>query len=398
MLTRADDPANNPKCRVLIADDELALVRLYGRILTGAGYDVVTATDGLSALALLEHGAFDVVLTDVAMPGADGMELLCAARRRDRRVPVVIMTGAPTGPGADAAAANGALLYLTKPLDLRSLVQIVSHACQMRRASGAADTAIQPRATDDQGDDLASCRGRFEGALRSVFMVYQPILRHARELFGYEALVRSAEPTMTEPLAILAAAERLGRVHDLGRVVRERVAAAVSDLPSGRLMFVNLHPADLTDESLFSPASPLSRVARRVVLELTERASLDEFKDVTTRIADLRALGFRIAIDDLGAGYASLTAFAQVQPEVVKLDRALVHDVHLDPMKRLLVDTLVTMSQKLGLQVVAEGIETVEERTALSELGCDLMQGYLFAGPDRAFLPLTAVKSLALQA
>ena len=318
MLTRPAERSSGVGRRVLVADDDLAVARAYGRTLTRAGYDVVTTTDGLEARGLVERGGFDAVLSDVLMPGLDGLMLLCAARRCDRGVPVVLMTGSPNVPGADAAAANGALMYLTKPIDFRALLQIMDHACHLRWTAGAVDSAIQPGETSDE---LASCGVRFEGALRSIFMVYQPIVRHARELFGYEALLRSAEPTMAQPLLILAAAERLGRLHDLGRVVRERVAAAVSDLAPGRLMFVNLHPADLTDDLLFSPTAPLTRVARRVVLELTERASLDEVPDLLERLAALRALGFRIAIYDLGAGYASLTALARVHPEVIKLDR-----------------------------------------------------------------------------
>ena len=83
----------------------------------------------------------------------------------------------------------------------------------------------------------------------------------------------------------------------------------------------------IDDHELFSPAAPLSRIASRVVLEITERASLDELGDVAPRLAQLRGLGFRIAIDDLGAGYAGLTSFAQLEPEVVKVDMSLVRGI-----------------------------------------------------------------------
>jgi EAL domain-containing protein (putative c-di-GMP-specific phosphodiesterase class I) len=96
-------------------------------------------------------------------------------------------------------------------------------------------------------------------------------------------------------------------------------------------------------------------------------------------------MGYRIAIDDLGAGYAGLTSFAQLEPEVVKLDISLVRDVHKEPTKQKLVRSMVGLCREMGLHTIVEGIEAVEERDALVDLGCDLMQGYLFAKPDRPF-------------
>jgi EAL domain-containing protein (putative c-di-GMP-specific phosphodiesterase class I) len=98
-------------------------------------------------------------------------------------------------------------------------------------------------------------------------------------------------------------------------------------------------------------------------------------RDVQARIARLREMGFRIAVDDLGAGYAGLTSFAQLEPEVVKLDMSLVRGVHAQPTKLTLVRTMVSMCRELGMQVVAEGIETPQERDAMVNAGCDLLQG-----------------------
>jgi EAL domain-containing protein (putative c-di-GMP-specific phosphodiesterase class I) len=126
-------------------------------------------------------------------------------------------------------------------------------------------------------------------------------------------------------------------------------------------------------------------IADRIVLELTERASLDEISDVRSRIANLRRMGFRIAIDDLGAGYSGLGYFASLQPEVVKLDLGLVRDLDTQPTKRKLIHSIVMLCDELRILVVAEGVETAAERDALTSLGCDLLQGYLFARPGRGF-------------
>jgi EAL domain-containing protein (putative c-di-GMP-specific phosphodiesterase class I) len=126
-------------------------------------------------------------------------------------------------------------------------------------------------------------------------------------------------------------------------------------------------------------------VASRVVLEITERASLHGIPDIRARIASLRQLGFRIALDDLGAGYAGLTSFALLEPDVVKLDMALVRDLNSEPTKRTLVRTMISMCKELGIVVTSEGIETREERDDLALAGCDLMQGFLYARPGEGF-------------
>jgi EAL domain-containing protein (putative c-di-GMP-specific phosphodiesterase class I) len=185
---------------------------------------------------------------------------------------------------------------------------------------------------------------------------------------------------MATPAAIFDAAEKLERLFDVGRRIRARVAAAAEQFPES-CFFVNLHPRDLLDADLFDAAAPLSQVATRVVLEVTERASLDHVSDVRACVANLRRIGFSIAVDDLGAGYAGLSTFAQLEPEVVKIDMSLVRDIHNHPTKRKLVGSMVSLCGDLGMRLVVEGVESVEERAALHQLGCDLMQGFLFARP-----------------
>jgi EAL domain-containing protein (putative c-di-GMP-specific phosphodiesterase class I) len=150
-------------------------------------------------------------------------------------------------------------------------------------------------------------------------------------------------------------------------------------------IFVNLHSSDLQDELLFSASAPLTAFASRVVLEITERVSLTHIGDVPTRIRRLQDLGYRIAIDDLGAGYAGLSYFALLSPNVVKLDITLIRGVHEHPIKRKLVGSLTSLCKDLGMMVVAEGIETAQERDTVLELGCDLLQGFLFARPGEPF-------------
>ena len=185
---------------------------------------------------------------------------------------------------------------------------------------------------------------------------------------------------------ILDAAERLERLHELGRAVRAHVAAAAPGAPLGARLFVNLHSANLNDDELYSADAPLSKIARRVVLEVTERASLYGVKNVPTCVARLKALGFQIAIDDLGAGYAGLASFTQLEPEFAKLDMSLVCGIDTDSRRQSIVRSMKNMCDELGMLVIAEGAETAAERDMLTKLGCDLLQGYLFARPERGFM------------
>jgi EAL domain-containing protein (putative c-di-GMP-specific phosphodiesterase class I) len=219
-----------------------------------------------------------------------------------------------------------------------------------------------------------------------LWVAYHPIVHPGtRSIYGFEALLRSNEPSLPHPGAVLDAAERLGELVTLGRSIRERAAAPIESADGEQTLFVNLHVRDLLDPTLVDPDAPLSRIARRVVLEITERSSLDEVKDVKARVSELREMGFRIAIDDMGAGYAGLTSFALLEPEVVKLDMSLVREVHVSPTKQKVIRSMTSLCKDMGMLIVAEGVETPAERDALVDLGCDLLQGFLFARPGRPF-------------
>ena len=218
-------------------------------------------------------------------------------------------------------------------------------------------------------------------------MHFQPIVHaSSRARFGYEALLRSRDNSLPHPGAILDAAERLERIPALGRAVRAQSAKVIADAPPERgLVFINLHLLDLFDKQLTSPFSPLSKVASRVVLEITERTSLEGQADVRYRVAELRELGFKIAIDDLGGGHARMGTFTPLDCDYVKLDMSLVRDVHKNSTKQKVIRSMTALSQDMGMTVVAEGVETAEERDTLIDLDCDLLQGFLFARPGKPF-------------
>lgn len=374
--------------RILVVDDDAALLRLHVRALEGAGFDVVAAADGVEAVQAIEQGAFAVILSDIDMRGLDGLKLLAHVRAHDLDVPVVLVTGSPSVETAARAMELGALRYLVKPVELREIINVTRDAVYLHRIAKAKRQALDIAGGVDRflGDE-AGLTASFDRALRTFYVVYQPIIRWStRSIYAYEALLRSREPSLPHPGALLDAAERLGRIHELGRKIRERAIEPLASLPSDISLFINLHPKDLIDDSLpdLGGAAGAS-VAKRIVFEVTERASLAGMHDVRERVATLRDRGFRIAVDDLGAGYAGLTSFAVLEPDVVKLDMALVRNIDSEPTKQTVVRTLIAMCKELRITVTAEGIETVAEREELLGSGCDLMQGYLFAKPGEGF-------------
>jgi EAL domain-containing protein (putative c-di-GMP-specific phosphodiesterase class I) len=374
--------------RILIVDDDEAILRDYGRLLRSHGFGVDTAGNGSLALERLEDGQYDVIVSDVSMPGMTGLEFMRAVRARDLDIPIILLTGMLDINAAVQAIEYGAFRYLLKPIETETLVQALEKGAHLHKLA-----ALKREALDVSGSqgmelgDRAALESRFENALRTLWMAYQPIVRYpTQEVFGYEALVRCSEASIAHPGVLFDAADRLGKMHALGRAIRERVAEDMSAAPSNVLLFVNVHAGELRDPELVSPRAKLSKAAARVVLEITERSALDRVPGAAARVSDLRNQGFRIAVDDLGAGYAGLASFSQLDPEFVKLDMSLVRDVHVNPKKRSVVRALLDLCRdELGIEVICEGVELAEERDTLSAAGATLMQGYLFARPQRGF-------------
>jgi EAL domain-containing protein (putative c-di-GMP-specific phosphodiesterase class I) len=384
--SRAVVPREDSLGRVLVVDDEEALARAIGRSLEAAGYEVERASDGMRAVDLVANGPFDAIVSDIEMPRMNGIRFLQNVRQRDADVPIILITGNPKVESAVQAVANGALQYLVKPLDLEELRRVVTRAVGLNRMAKLKQAAFELANGQALGAaDQLALEVSFRHALDTLWMAFQPIVRVAdRSLFGYEALLRTEEKSLVHPGAVLDAAERLGGLQELGRKTRA-LSCAITKSPANAVLFVNLHSRDLMDDNLLSPSAPLSALASRVVLEITERASLGQVKDLRARVAELRRMGFRIAIDDLGAGYAGLTSFATLEPDFVKLDMSLVRGIDQSYTKEAVVRSMAAVCKDLGMLVVAEGVETVRERDLLEALGCDFLQGYVLAKPGRPF-------------
>ena len=333
--------------------------------------------DAGRAIDQLVRGRFDVLVLDSELPQTPTRELVRVVRAYDIEVPVVVLTDDATG------WVGAGVQLVAKPVDVAVLARTILRSKNARKHTKRLRPSQLGIAAAGAPEDLSVV---FDRAVEHLWMAFQPILREGSATpYGYEALMRSREPTLPTPGAVLGAAEKLGKLDVLGRRVRSLAAEAFAGAPEESQLFVNLHSRDLLDHTLFESKTPLTSLAPRVVLEITERASVDDVDDVSARLSILRFHGFRIAVDDLGAGYAGLTSFATVEPEFVKLDMSLVRNVHTSPVRRRLVASMIDACRDLGSDVVAEGIESKDELRVLRELGCELFQGFLFARPAAGF-------------
>ena len=386
-VARASPVGNDPSAKILVVEDEPDVRAFLVRALESAGFTVDPTTNGADALERARTIEYDVIVSDVRMPRMGGLDLLREIRSFDLDVPLILLTGAPDFDTAVAAVEHGAYRYLVKPIDIDLLIETVRRASTTHRIASlrreAMDVVGLPKL---QLGDVAALQARFQSALDKLYMAFQPIVAWPkREVFAYEALVRSDEPALANPVGLLDAAERLDKSHELGRVIRAAVVESVADLDPAVRVFVNLNAAELNDNHLVSTAAPLSTIAQRVVLEITERSALDRVDGLMTRRRKLREMGFHVAIDDLGAGYAGLSSFSLLDPEFVKLDRSLVTNVHVEPRRLKIVQGMAELCGQLGIRVICEGVETVQEHAALADAGIELFQGYLFARPARGF-------------
>lgn len=369
--------------RILLVDDEPAILKLLERQLEAHPWELLTATSGEEALAILAREPVDVVLTDDAMPGMSGSRLLTRLRAEYPDVLRILLTGRASVEAAIRAVNEARVFrFLQKPCVAGEIAAAIDEGLErvsrMRRTRSR-EAAQQTRDVAELEEDLAR-------AQEQLWLAVQPVVSAKTALVhGYEALLRSDASGMENPVTLFEVAGRLGRKIDLSRRVRALAARLCPRLPGECILLVNLNPEDLEDSELLQGLEPLAEHAARVVLEVTERDGLEDEDRLHDRIRTLRELGYRVALDDLGAGYASLNSLAMLTPDFVKFDMSLIREIDRSKTKRRVVEHMLDLCNDLGIRTIAEGIETEEEYDVVRDIGCDYLQGYLFGRPLRAF-------------
>lgn len=230
---------------------------------------------------------------------------------------------------------------------------------------------------------------------RRIESVYQPIVSlWTGDAYGYEALSRGpANSPFASPLVLFEFAEEEGQLHVLEEVALEKAMVHFqTDLRNAKL-FLNINSSMFTEQDfvvdrLISVFEGRDLQPYNIVLEISERRSIQDFHQFNRILNQYRSMGYLIAIDDAGAGYSSLQTIAEIKPDFIKIDQSLVRGIHTDKIREKMVEALCQAALACDCKVIAEGIETEEELTRIVQLGVPYAQGYFLGRPHRVIQPL----------
>ncbi len=365
--------------RVLVVEDD-ANLRLAVRIaLERDGYEVHEAGDGSEALQKAVDGLYDAAIVDFQIPPPDGLEVLKQLHAFQPRCVRILMSGALDLPVVMHAVNRGEVSrIIAKPFRLDEIKSTVENAITARNR-------LEELCVGARNDGLEQQRRHLDECFRDELLqlALQPIVAaESGKVCGYEALLRSRHAVLDTPMKIIAAAEAHAMLGRVGDWVASAAALWLEELPADTNLFINVHPSELSDfEAARRRFEQLRRWTGRVVLEITERGNVLELCGWQQAIEWLTSAGFRIAVDDLGSGYNSLSVLAELQPAFMKVDMSIVRHMDREERKQRLVDLLVRFAKATNSQLVLEGIETNGEAAVARQLGADLLQGYLLGKP-----------------
>ena len=376
--------------RVVIADDQRDVRSALEDLMAFEDQlEVVgTAASVDEAIALCMTVAPDVVLMDVKMPGGGGAKATRLIRQHHPQTRVVAFSAYQDRATVLDMLSAGAIGYVTKGSPAGEIL-----AATLRAGNGEAilSSEVSAEMVHELGDRLRAEQGQsrarevrigriVEALAAPVPMVYQPIvdLRSGR-VAGVEALARFAGEPLRSPDAWFADATELDLGFGLERAAIHAAIAEIDALPSDMFLAVNVSPDAIVQPAFWDgvPASVISRL----VIELTEHAAVHSYDVLQSAIAPLRERGARLAVDDAGAGFASLRHIVLLDADFIKIDASLTRDLDTNSARRAMASALISFAAETGAVVIAEGIEHEAECETLQRLGAMFGQGFLLAKP-----------------
>jgi EAL domain-containing protein (putative c-di-GMP-specific phosphodiesterase class I) len=310
---------------------------------------------------------------------------------------ILAAVGEPLAMGAHELRLTVSMGVVVYPSDGVTAVELLSNAdAAMRRASlegGDRWRFFHPTMNAELAGRLA-LDAELDSALEGdeFFLEYQPVVSASREeIVAVEALVRWRHPErgVVPPLDFIPLAEDSGMMMPIGSWILEEACRQGRtwhrELGRPLLMSVNVSARELHEEALVERVRRTLRATgfdpHALELEITETAAMRDARHTARVLGALRTMGVRVAIDDFGTGYSSLSHLVRLQISTVKIDRSFVRDLLSVPAHAAVAAAVIALGQRLGLTVVAEGVETAGERGALRDEGCDVMQGFFFSEP-----------------
>jgi EAL domain-containing protein (putative c-di-GMP-specific phosphodiesterase class I)/CheY-like chemotaxis protein len=380
------------RIRLMLADDEAPILEAMCELVSTDRYiDIVgTARDAGEAIDLAELHEPDVALLDVRMPGGGGSRAAREIRRRSPETRIVALS-ASTDPRTVASMVRaGAVGYVGKDQPTDEVLRAI-HRSVDGRASIAVDRLgeVAERLAEHQANQdvriaerARVSTDRIEDAIHGDVLetVFQPIMDlDDGRIRGVEALARFITRPRRSPETWFAEAANHGLLTQLELAAATKACEHIDRIPEGVYVSVNVSPETLREPRL---AQMLRGVPEgRVVLELTERSPIVDYDEARACLAELRALGCRIAVDDVGSGFSGLGHVVELSPDLLKFDRSLVNGVDSDATKSALIARLTSFAAEVGMETVAEGIETAAELDILRALGVETGQGFLLGRP-----------------
>ena len=359
-------------------------------LLVQAGNRLLQCVRGNDTVARLGGDEFVVIL--------GGLHVLSDANRVAEQV--LASFGRPFALGVDEFVVTPSLGLASYPADGTDAPTLLRHADQaMYEAKGAGRNTLQHFnvAICERSAQRVMLEARLRGALerQEFWLAFQPLVEPVGErLVGAEALLRwrTGDGQLIGPDQFIPVAESTGLIVSIGRWVIDRVCELLADWrEQGRhdlYIGINVSPRQFRDPDLVGDIQ--AALARHglpgscLLVEVTEGLVLGDSRDVRAMLERMSELGVRLAMDDFGTGYSSLSYLKRYPFDVLKIDRSFVRDLSHDADDKALVAAAIHMGQALGLQVVAEGVETSTQLDELRAMGCDLAQGYLFGTPMAA--------------
>ncbi len=380
---------------VVVVDDQPANVALLQGLLRAMGVRRVDGhTDARHGLVRCLRDPPALLLLDLHMPDLDGLSFLHQLARDlpdDTYLPVLVLTADVTAEAKQQALATGAKDFLTKPFErvevelrVRNLLETSALYARMQQRHAELRTELDQHLAR-QRLAAATHRAQLQRINQvletdALHLAFQPVIDLVTgHTVGFEALARFSTEPRRPPNEWFAEAHAVGLGVTLEISAVKAAVAALDDLPPDAYLATNVSPETVLStklEDLFSESA-----CQRVVLELTEHERVTSYGSLDAILTRSRSRGIRTAVDDAGAGYASLQHILRLRPEIIKLDISLIREVHRDPARRALTSALVTFGREVDATIVAEGVETHDELTALRHLGVRWGQGYYLGRP-----------------
>lgn len=378
--------------RVLVADDDALLRDALVELLDAdERFEVVAAAgDAPTAITAARHHRPSVALVDVKMPGGGGQHVASELRTAADVTRVVALSSYDDRSAIVDMFRAGARGYLVKGAAsnddiLSTLLRVADGEVVLSSSVGAhlveeLSSHLERAHVVERDRQAIMARTQRVLAAHRIPMAYQPIVDLASGTrAGVEALARFAgEPPMS-PDRWFADAQVVGLQVDLEVLAVRSAIATLQQMPDAEYLALNVSPETACDPAL--QALVLGEEPSRTVLEITEHAPIVDYDAFTRAVEPLRAAGVRLAVDDAGAGFASLRHILLLAPDVIKLDLSLTQGVDAQRSRRALARALISFSSEIGATIVAEGIETPSELEALRRLGVGFGQGYLLGRP-----------------